>query len=82
MDGGPLALRVDIQNIYAQKPLSVGLGVLRPGGSYDATLGFDVLFGAILDVVGERLARMQPGKQRGACGWSGGDAWRNVNGSE
>jgi len=68
---------VDIQNIYAQEPLSIRLGVLWSGGSYDTAFGLDVLFGAILDEVGKRLAGVQPGKKRGARDWSGGDARLN-----
>ena len=82
MNRGALALRMDIQNIYSQEPLSVGLGVLRSGGSYDPTLGLDVLLDAILDVIRERLAGVKPGKKRGACGWSGGDAGMNVGGGK
>jgi len=74
VNGGALALRMDIQNIYAQEPLGVRLGVLWSGGRYDATFGLDVFFGAILDVVGKRLTGVEPGKKRGACDWSGGEA--------
>jgi len=62
MDAGAVALRMDIQNIHAEEPLSVGLGVLRSGRSYDATIGLDVFFGAILDEVGECLAGVQLGE--------------------
>ena len=62
VDGGALALRMDIQNLHAEEPLSVGLGVLRAAGSYDATIGLDVFFGAILDEVGERLTSAQLGE--------------------
>jgi hypothetical protein len=71
VDCGALALGMDVQNIYAQKPLSVGLGVLRFGGRYDATLGLDVLFGPILDEVGDRLASVETRKQCRARSWSG-----------
>jgi hypothetical protein len=77
VNGGALALRMDIQDIYAQEPLSVRLGVLWSGGRYDATFGLDVLFGAILDEVGERLAGVQLRKQSGACDWNGGEARLN-----
>ena len=82
VDDGALALRVDIQNIYVQEPLSVGLGILRPGVGYDAALGLDVLLDAILDVIRECLAGVEPGKKRGACGWSGGDTGMNVHGGK
>jgi hypothetical protein len=59
MDAGAVALWMDIQNIHAQQPLSVGLSVLRSGRSYDTTIGLDVFFGAILDEVGERLTGVQ-----------------------
>jgi hypothetical protein len=78
VDGSALALRMDIQNLYAQEPLSVRLGFLWPGRSHDAAFGLDVFFGAILDEVGEGLTGVQPGKQRGACDWSGGDIMLNV----
>jgi len=71
VDGGALALGMDIQNIYPQEPLSFRLGVLRCGGRYDATFCLDVSFGAILDEVGERLASVETRKQCCACGWSG-----------
>jgi len=74
VDGGALALRMDIQNFHAQEPLSVGLGVLWSGGRYDATFGLNVFFGAILDVVGKRLTGVESRKQSGACDWSGGEA--------
>ena len=82
VDGGTLALRVDIQNIYAQEPLGVGLGILRPGVGYDPALGLDVLLDAILDVIRKCLAGVKPGKKRGACGWSCGDAGMNVGGGK
>jgi hypothetical protein len=82
VDGGALTLRMDIQNIHAQEALSVRLGVLRSSGSYNAAFGLDVFFGAILDVVGERLPRVEPGKECGACDWSSGDARLNVSGAE
>ena len=82
VDGGALALWVDIQNIYAQEPLGVGLGILRPGVRYDAALGLDVLLDAILDVIRERLAGVEPGKKRGACGRSGSDTGMNVSGGK
>jgi hypothetical protein len=74
MDGGALALRMDIQNLNAQEPTSIRLGVLWSGGRYDATFGLDVFFGAILDEVCERLAGMQTGKQCGARDWGGSGA--------
>jgi hypothetical protein len=77
VDGGALALWMDIQNIYAQEPLSVGLGILWFGGRYDATFGLDVFFGAILDEVRERLASVETRKQCGARGWGGGHARLN-----
>ena len=82
MDGGTLALRTNIQNIYTQEPLGVGLGILRSGRRDDAALGLDVLFDAILDVIRECLASVKPGKKRGACDWSGGDAGMNVAGGK
>ena len=82
MNRGALALRVDIQNIYAQEPLGVGLGILRPGVGYDAALGLDVLLDAILDVIRECLAGVKPGKKRGACNSSGSDAGMNVGGGK
>jgi hypothetical protein len=77
VDGSAFTLRMNIQNNYTQKPLSVRLGVLRSVGRYDAAFGLDVFFDAILDVVGERLASVETGKQRGACDWRGGDAGPN-----
>ena len=62
VNGGAFTLWMDVQNIYAQKPLSFGLGVLRCVGCYDTTFGLDVLFGAILDEVGERLTGVQFGE--------------------
>jgi hypothetical protein len=82
VDSGALALRMNIQNLYAQEPLSVSLGVLWSGGSYNATFGLDVFFGAILDEVGERLAGVQPRKKCGACSWSCGEAGLNLSGTE
>src|ERR1700730_13487998 len=71
VDGGALALGMDIQNIHAQEPLSIRLGVLWSGRSYDATFGLDVLFGAVLDIVGEGLASVETRKQCGAYDWGG-----------
>jgi hypothetical protein len=82
VDGGALALRMDIQYFHAQEPLSIRLRVLRSGGSYDATFGLDVFFGAVLDEVGERLAGVEMGKQSSARGWSGGGAGPKVSGAE
>lgn len=82
MNRSALALRMNIQNIYAQEPLGVGLGVLWSGVGYDAALGLDVLLDAILDVIRECLAGVKPGKERGAHSWSGGDAGMNAGGGE
>ena len=68
MDYGAIALRVNVQYFDLQVPVSVGLGFVGAGGGDSAAFGFYVFFGAILDDVGEGLARMQSWEQTGARG--------------
>ena len=82
MNRSALALRMNIQNIYTQKPLGIGLGVLRSGVGYDAALGLDVLLNAILDVIRECLAGVKPWKKRGVCDWSGSNTRMIVSGGK